>query len=138
MQGQRFSLVSILCLRPIRPILESNSSVWNSQTLMDIDRIENVQRASTKYLPGLHNISYASRMNILNLESLEYRRIKAELLFLFKIVNDLVHIDSRHLFSFNTMTTRGYILKINNQCSRVHCQKYFFNNRTVPVECFNV
>ena len=117
----------------VRPILESNSSVWSPHTLMDIDRIENVQRTFTKYLPGLYNMSYASRMNILNLESLEYRRIKVDLVFLFKIVNNLVHIDSRHLFSFNTMNTRGHGLKINHQYSRVNCRKYFFINRIVPV-----
>ena len=117
----------------VRPILESNSSVWSPHTLMDIDRIENVQRTFTKYLPGLYNMSYASRMNILNLESLEYRRIKFDLVFLFKIVNNLVHIDGRHLFSFNTMNTRGHSLKINHQYSRVNCRKYFFINRIVPV-----
>ena len=71
---------------------------------MGIDRIENVQRTLTKYLPGLYNMSYASRMNILNLESLEYRRIKGDLLSMLKIVNDLVHIDSQHLFYFNTIS----------------------------------
>ena len=59
--------------------------------------------------------------------------MKDDLIFFLKTVNDVAHIDSQHVFSFNAMNTRGHSFKVNHQDSRVDCRKYFFINRTVPM-----
>ena len=117
----------------IRPILESNSQVWSPYFIRDIDKIENVQRKFTKYLPGLHNVPYPTRLEILSLDSLEVRRIRADLVLLFKIVRGLVDVDMLDLISFNSSSTRGHHLKLNVQYSRINCHKYYFIHRTIPI-----
>ena len=55
----------------VRPTLEYRSTIWNP--LCDIKRIESVQRRFTKRLYGLHDLSYADRLKVLNSESLQSR-----------------------------------------------------------------
>ena len=112
----------------MRPIVESNCQIWNPFLIKDINTIEAVQRKFTKFLPGLFNDSYQTRLSRLGLESLEIRRIKADLTLLYKIINNLVDIDaSLFFFSFNCNNTRGarHGFKINIQHSRLNCHKYF-------------
>ncbi len=52
-----------------------------------IDRIESVQRYFTRRVIGPGNLSYEDRLDILNLESLESRRIKLDLMLFFKVCN---------------------------------------------------
>ena len=46
--------------------------------------IDSVQRSFTKYLLGLYHMSYVDRLAVLRLESLELRRLKADLIFCIK------------------------------------------------------
>ena len=79
------------------------------------------------------NLPYLERLQILSLETLENRRIKNDLVLLYKIVYKYVDIESENMFSFNTNNTRGHWAKINLQYSRVNCRKYMFFNRTIPI-----
>ena len=47
----------------IRPLVESNTPIWNPFNLGDIKIIENVQRKFTKRLPGMRNLSYNERLS---------------------------------------------------------------------------
>ena len=115
------------------PILESNSIVWSPHLLKDINLVEDVQRKFTKFLPGLFNLPYLQRLEIIGIDSLELRRIQADLVYLFKIIKGFVDVDPLDWVSFNLMNTRGHDLKINVQASRTNCRKFFFVNRTIPV-----
>ena len=59
----------------------------------DISNIERIQRSFTKRLPGLKSLSNTERLLRLNLESLESRRVKADLVLLFKVIHGFVDID---------------------------------------------
>jgi len=50
----------------VRPILEYSSAVWSPSLITLINKIESVQRNFTKRLPGLQNLNYGERLNILN------------------------------------------------------------------------
>jgi len=69
----------------VRPLLEYCSQIWSPRLQKDIYNIERVQRSFTKRLPGLKSLSYTERLLCLNLESLESRRVKADLVLLFKV-----------------------------------------------------
>ena len=72
----------------VRPKLEYNSPIWNPCLIKEITCIENVQRKFTKRLLQRNNISfenYQDRLKILNLETLEKRRIKFDLILMYKI-----------------------------------------------------
>ena len=101
----------------VRPILEYNTQVWSPYLLSDINDVERVQRFFTKRLPGMWNLPYLERLQILSLETLENRRIKNDLVLLYKIVYKFVDIESENMFPFNTNNTRGHWAKINHQYS---------------------
>ena len=58
----------------VRPILEYGSVIWSPYHVNEIDKVENVQRRYTKRIAGLRDLSYADRLNVLQLESLKIRR----------------------------------------------------------------
>ena len=55
--------------------------------------IESVQRRFTKRLYGMHNICYVDRFKLCNLELLELRRMHADLIMLYKILNESIYIN---------------------------------------------
>ena len=56
---------------------------------MHINSIERVQRHFTKRITELRNFSYRERLSILNLDTLEYRRLSCDLTLYYKIFNNL-------------------------------------------------
>ena len=87
----------------VRPILESNSVVWNPHQIEDVNRIESVQRFFTMKLfqrCGMKSSGYENRLSQLDLKSLEHRRIAADLTMIFKILYNYVDIDPSVLFEF--------------------------------------
>ena len=63
----------------VRCILEFNTCVWSPCDIGLINQIEKVQKRFTKRIPGLTNFSYANRLKKLNQETLETRRLHADL-----------------------------------------------------------
>ena len=76
----------------VRPLLVFNTEVWSPYFKKDIDRIESVQKRYTKLICQRCNIpfsSYTDRLEKLNLTTLHDRRIKFDLILMFKIINNL-------------------------------------------------
>ncbi len=71
----------------IQPIFEYASNVWSPHLVKHIHLIESVQRRFTKRIPALSNLPYAERLVFLDIETLEYRRLKSDLVFYYKILN---------------------------------------------------
>ena len=67
---------------------------WSPRYKQDIDLIELVQRRFTKRLPGCSNYTYNERLTLLNLPSLELRRLRLDLIWCYKILFGLISIDS--------------------------------------------
>jgi len=57
-----------------------------------IKRVECVQRAFTKKLPYMKCLTYKKRLSALCLESLELRRLEADLIVCFKILTGFTNI----------------------------------------------
>uniref|UniRef100_A0A8C6XUJ4 Reverse transcriptase domain-containing protein n=1 Tax=Naja naja TaxID=35670 RepID=A0A8C6XUJ4_NAJNA len=119
-----------------RPILEYSSSVWNPHYIFDINTVEKVQKYFTRRV--LHSsthsrIPYATRLEILDLENLELRRLPSDLNIVYKIIHCNVIPVNEH-FSFNYNNRRAYNrykLKVN--CTKLDYRKYDFSNRVVNV-----
>ena len=60
-----------------------------------------MQRRFSKRLYGLCSLSYVERLNVLGAETLELRRLKFDLLMVFKIIHKLVCIDFYEFFALN-------------------------------------
>ena len=119
----------------IRPILEYVTPIWCPHLINEIDRLESVQRRFTKFLPGYRNLSYVDRLRRLNIKSLEERRIMFDLILVFKIINNLISLDSRDYFEFASSITRGHNLKIKTNYCRTNTKKFSFPNRII--NCWN-
>ena len=74
---------------------------------------------------------YQERLSILNLKTLEERRLCIDLILLYKIIHQLIDIDFHEHFSFSTGRTRGHSYKLYVNRSRINCHKYHFFNRIV-------
>ena len=84
----------------VRPTLEYNSPVWSPHFIKDINLLESAQRRFTKRLPGMYDKSYDDRLSLLQLERLETRRIRVDLitaLSAYKILFGHTIIDFRDL-----------------------------------------
>ena len=90
----------------VRPILEYCSVVWNPYLLKDIVAIEKVQRRFTKRLRGMSTLTYYQRLVKLGLESLELRRIRADLVFAYKVIFGLTDVDGENLFMLRDSNSR--------------------------------
>jgi ribonuclease P/MRP protein subunit RPP40 len=131
----------------VRPLLEYCSPVWSPHNVGDINLIENVQRNFTRklfYLCNLPRVSYDERLVFLGLERLELRRLHADLLCLYKIVNGFVNCDVVHNLAYaKAVNTRGHRFKLFvTRCNKLVFSSFFIN-RVIPVwnslpdNCFN-
>jgi hypothetical protein len=86
----------------IRPILEYNSIVWSPNLIHLIDLIENFQRNFTKRIPSLSSLPYTERLALLDLELLELRRLRFDLIYYYEVLNNLTPFDPSEIFSVYT------------------------------------
>jgi hypothetical protein len=98
----------------VKPVLEYCSEVWSPYLLKHINAIENVQRHFTRRLFNHKMYDYKTRLFILDLESLEERRIKKDLKMYYKIINGSVSLDKHLFFKFsNNLITRGHNCRLS-------------------------
>ena len=119
----------------VRPVLEFDSPVWSPRLKRDIEKVESVQRHFSKRLKGLDNMDYKSRLERLNLESLELRRLKADLILTYKLVFGLIDMDCTKFFkTVNDRITRGHAFRLDTTDSLgSEVQRHFFNNRILNI-----
>ena len=94
----------------VRPLLEINSQVWSPHLLKDIRRLDTVLRRFTKNLDGLHTFPYTERLTLFNLERLEVRRIRADLLFVYKLLFGFTALRAEDYFNLSVCTATSYKL----------------------------
>ena len=81
----------------------------------------------TKSLKICHSLSYKERLLKCDLFSLERRRLFADLVFFYKIVNNLINIDvSGEIKPIRESKTRGQSKRFIIPTARLNCRKNFF------------
>ena len=64
-------------------------TVWDPYILKLIDDIESVQRRATVLIPEIKKLSYPERLQKLGLPTLAYKRVRGEMIEVFKIISNI-------------------------------------------------
>ena len=83
----------------VRPHLEFCTAAWSPHYVKDKELLEKVQRRFTRMIPGLKDVPYNERLQILGLWSLEERRIRSDLIEVYKMIHMWNLVDSTWLSS---------------------------------------
>ena len=127
----------------IRPFLEYCCQVWspmgkygNWDTILEI---EGVQRSFTRMIDGIGLLTYRKRLEKLGLTTLLERRMRGDLIEVFKIVNDHVHYGS-DLFNYSRVTKNILATRVYRGPSKIanvlsHRVIKFWNRLPRNVKC---
>jgi len=119
----------------VRPIIEYGNMVWCPFWVKDIKIVKKVQRDFTRYIVGMKHLSYQERLQKLKLPSLEFRRLRGDMIEVYKIVHkiydplvtkDLVCLCES---KYNLRTTNS--LQLNKPSFNKKPYQMFFTNRTI-------
>ena len=114
----------------VRQHLEYCVQVWSPYLRKDIECIEKVQRRATKLVRGLKYKSYEQRLALLQTTSLESRRIRGDLIQVFRIMNGFDDVNKDDFFKLDTgggdfqmirANTIRTIVRIICQIARIIC-----------------
>jgi len=113
-------------------------SVWSPCYNYAIDKVESVQRKFTKKLRGCNNMDYSGRLDHLQLQSLERRRLIADLVLTYRIIFGLIYLNMSDYFTLQSSSgcstaTRGNQYKLLVNHCRVNVRKHFFSERIIRV-----
>ena len=112
----------------VRPHLEFCISAWTLYYSKDKHLLERVQHRFTRMIPGLRQLSYAKRLEFLNLWSLEERRNRADLLEVFRMYKRWSTTSFSSMFTLSSNTvTRGHTAKIMKNRCQLDLSRHFFS-----------
>ena len=120
----------------VLPILAYCSPVWSPHKIGDVLLIESVLRMFTRRLPGCEHLSYGERLAKLNIETLEKRRLYADLILYFKLVTDVC---GRPLANYglkiigDQRSSRGHDLRLSFTHYRIDCRLHYYGPRVAVV-----
>ena len=77
------------------------------------------------------DMPYSERLSTLQLPSLVYRRLRGDLILVYKILNGYFTSDFDNLFTYSNNITRGHSLKLFKSFSKLRCRYDYFSNRIV-------
>ena len=115
----------------VRPILEYFSPVWSPFLRKDIDKLERVQRRVTKMMASVRHLPYNQRLKALNIPSLEHRRLRFDVIALYKIIHKYDNLDHKNYMEFANSITRGNNFKLKKFGMNNNIEKHWFFNRVV-------
>ena len=126
------NIVTKLYKALVRPKLEYCVQAWRPYLQKDIEKMERVQRRATKMIDECKSFSYEDRLKFTGLSTLEARRIRGDMIEVFKILKGISKLDSASWFQLeNNSRTRGHRLKLVKKRSRLDIRKHFFSQRVV-------
>jgi hypothetical protein len=78
---------------------------------------------------GTKGLSYEERFKFLDMTTLETRRIREDLIEVFKILKGIEDVNEERFFTRDKRCKRGHELKLFKPSCHLDCRKYAFSNR---------
>ena len=117
----------------VRPHLEYANVIWFPYLKRQSSAIEKIQRRVTRLLFYPDTLNYRDRMKYLRLPSFKYRRLRADMIQVYKIINGIGDLDCHDFFvKVNTNRTHHSYQKLFVKYCRTNKIKYYFSIRVVP------
>ena len=106
--------------------VEYVNSIWCLFKIGDINEIEKIQKWAAKLVTKLKNKPYIDRLTYLNLSTLKYRRLRGDMIEVFKITHNIYDTTVSPDLSFSERAnTRGNNYRLHNQSFHYDLRKYF-------------
>ena len=105
----------------IRPKIEYAAVIWSPHKKKDIRKLERIQRAASKMVPEIKDLTYEERLMKMGLTTLTDRRERGDLITTYEIVNNREKIDRQDLVTLKEdgkRETRGHT-RSGSQCLRI-------------------
>ena len=117
----------------IRPHLEYCVQAWSPHLKKDIECLERIQRRATKSVKGFKKMEYNERLKQLGLYTLEKRRLRGDLIEVYKILNDKEGTDKAKFFkpALDSHRLRGHSQKLFKPRCTTTVRRTFFSSRVV-------
>ncbi|XP_072107366.1 uncharacterized protein [Mobula birostris] len=116
----------------VRPHLEYCGQFWSPYLRKDVLTLERVQRRFTRMIPGMRGLRYEEHLSALGLYSLEFRRMRGDLIETFRMLKGMDRVDVAKLFPMmGESSTRGHDFRIEGRPFRTEMRKNFFSQRVV-------
>ena len=101
----------------VRSIVEYNCPLWSPQKVNEINILEQVQRRFTSKICSVQHLDYWERLKVLKLMSLQRRRERYQILYMWKLINGKVQNDVS--VQWHTHGRRGIVVDIPRLPSNV-------------------
>ena len=116
----------------VRPKLEYCVQAWCPYLKKDSNKLERVQARATRLIKDCRNLGYEDRLKYTGLTTLSERRIRGDLIEVFKILKGLSKVDYSTWFKLSDNNrTRGHDYRLVKSRSRLDIRKHFFSQRVV-------
>ena len=110
-----------------RPHLEYCMQAWRPHLKKDIDLLEGDHRRATGVILGWDKHSYSDSLAIWNLLTLEDRRLRGDLIQVFKILKGFDKVNYQNFFELDQDTSRrGHTLTLVKPRARLDVRNIFF------------
>jgi ribonuclease P/MRP protein subunit RPP40 len=116
----------------VRPHLEYCVQAWAPYQKKDIAVLEKVQRMATRWVLGLRGVPYEDRLKRLGLYSLQRRRLRGDLMEVYKMLNGLSGVPPGALLELREgRELRGHSKMLRKKHCRLEIRKGYFSHRVV-------
>ena len=110
----------------VRSHLDYAMAVWHPYKIKHKIALENIQRRATKELPGMRNLSYVKKLTLLKLLTLVYRRLRGDMIEVYKIIYNIYDHESVPNLEIAQRTGNGTFYKIIHTKSQTKHKKNVF------------
>lgn len=118
----------------VRPKLEYCVQAWCPYLKKDIDKLEKVQARATRLIYDCRKLNYENRLQYTGLISLSERRVRGDLIEVFKMLKGFSAVNYSKWFKLSgNNRTRGHCYKLVKTRSRLDIRKNFFSQRVINV-----